>query len=57
MELMELDSRVAMLGSDRELEIDPDLIPMIGFCRVFDTAEEIFGIHGLDLYHMTALIK
>ncbi len=54
---MELDSRVAMLGSDRELEIDPDLIPMIGFCRVLDTAEEIFGIHGLDLYHMTALIK
>ncbi|WP_298447836.1 hypothetical protein [Ferrimicrobium sp.] len=55
--MIELDARVAMLGTSREVDIDPDLIRMIGFCRVLDALEEVFGTHELDLYHMTAMIN
>lgn len=55
--LIELDARVATLGPSREVDIHPDLIPMIGFCRVLDAVDEILGTHGLDFYHMTALAK
>jgi hypothetical protein len=55
--LIELDARVATLGTSREVDIHPDLVPMIGFCQVLDAVDEILGTHGLDFYHMTGLAK